>query len=229
MKIPRHVAIIPDGNRRYAKEHGLPAFEGHRLGFERAIEISTKARELGVTVLTLWGFSTENWKRSQDEVNKLMTLFEIMIGRYLKDALKNGVRLLHIGRKDRLPKKLLSRILEAEKQTEAFNKYYFVLAIDYGGQDEILRAAKKLVNDKVSTNDITESLFNKYLDTACLPYPYPDLIIRTSGENRLSGYLPWQSVYAELIFIKEYFPAFTPKIFAECLEEYSRRKRNFGA
>ncbi len=224
-KIPYHVAIIPDGNRRWAKERGLPSFEGHRRGFDAAKKISRKARELGIKVLTLWAFSTENWNRSKDEVNYLMGLYEKFIDDNLKEAMKDEVRIIQIGRKDRIPENLRKKIINAEEKTSKFHKHYFVVALDYGGHDELLRAIQKMQKD---TKNITEKDLYRNLDTKDLPYPNVDLIIRTSGEMRTSGYLIWQATYAEFIFIKKHFPDFTPEIFEECIREFSERQRRFG-
>ncbi len=229
MKIPRHVAIIPDGNRRWAKMHNLPTFEGHRHGFEMAVKIGKKARDLGIPIMTFWGFSTENWKRSPEEVDKLMFFFGKMIDRFIKDAVVDKIRIIHLGRKDRLSKTLLSKIENAEKKTVKYKQYYLVLALDYGGQDEIIRALKHMIGDKVASSKINEKLINSYLDTKNIPFPYPDLIIRTSGEKRLSGYLLWQSAYAELMFVDNFFPDFTPDLFVKCIDDFGSRNRNFGA
>jgi len=241
--LPKHVAIIPDGNRRWAKEKGLPAFLGHKAGFEAAVKIAKKARELGVHTLTLWGFSTENWARSQEEKNYLFELFVKMTDQYLKEAHQEGIKIVHLGRKDRLPTKLLNKIAQAETETQEHSHYYLNLALDYGGQDEIMRAIgkcqKDLATGKIELTDLNKEvghyhgkypycLFKNYLDTADQPNPYPDLIIRTSGEQRLSGFLLYQSVYSELYFEKKHFPDFTPEKFAAALKAYSDRKRRFG-
>lgn len=222
----KHVAIIPDGNRRWAKKRGLPTIEGHRRGFNRAKELTKKARELGIEILTLWAFSTENWKRSKDEVGYLMKIYERWIDDYLKEAIVDKVRLIHIGRKDRINKTLLEKIQNAEEQTKTFRKNTLVLALDYGGQDEILRAVQKLIKDKPESENIDEALLSSYLDTKDIPNP--DLIIRTSGEKRLSGFLLWGSAYAEFAFIDECFPDFTTDLFEKCIDEYRKRLRRFG-
>lgn len=224
--IPNHVAIIPDGNRRWAKAHGLPTLEGHRRGFEMAKKIARKARELGVRVLTFWAFSTENWNRSPEEVGYLMKLYEKLIDDNLKEAIKDQVRLIHIGRVDRLPERLLIKLHNALDKTKDFTKHYLVIALDYGGHDEVLRAVSRLLRAGVDT--ITERDIYQNLDTRDLPYPDVDLIIRTSGEMRTSGYLIWQAAYAEYMFTKKHFPEFTPEDFEACIEEYGQRQRRFG-
>lgn len=221
MNTPHHVAIIPDGNRRWARERNLPTFEGHRKGFETLVKIARESRDLGIKVFTVWGFSTENWKRSDDEVSYLMGLYSRMIDEYLKEALRDGIRIVHLGRKDRLDKKLLKKIKDAEEKTKDFDKYYLSVGIDYGGRDEILRAIKKS-----SIN--SESDMDKALDTSALPYPNPDLIIRTGGEKRLSGLLLWQSQYSELKFVDKYLPDFSPEDFKACVNDYSQRNRRYG-
>ena len=222
----KHVAIIPDGNRRWARNRGLPTIEGHRRGFNRAKELTEKARELGIEILTLWAFSTENWKRSKDEVGYLMKIYERWIDDYLKEAIVDKVRLIHIGRKDRISKKLLEKIQNAEDQTKTFRNNTLVLALDYGGQDEILRGVQQLLKDNPKTENIDESLLSSYLDTKNIPNP--DLIIRTSGEKRLSGFLLWGSAYAEFAFVDECFPDFTPELFEKCIDDYRKRLRRFG-
>ncbi len=220
-KIPNHVAIIADGNRRWAKERNLPAFEGHRRGFENIKVLSKKAKALGIKVITFWVFSTENWKRATDEVGYLMNLAERVIDSQIKDAKEEETRIVHIGRKDRLPEKLRIKMEKAENETKQFTKYYFVMALDYGGHDEIERAVKKM-------KDVQTEKIDDYLDTHILPYPNPDLIIRTSGEERLSGFMTWQSAYSEYSFSPLYFPDFGPEALEKSILEYGERKRRFG-
>lgn len=221
-----HIALIPDGNRRWAREKGLPAFFGHKKGFDCSIKLAKKTRELGIKILTFWAFSTENWQRSKEEINYLMNLFKQMIDKNLKTALKEEIRIIHLGRKDRIDKNLREKITLAEKKTKSFNKYYLAIALDYGGKDEILRAIKKIKEEKVK--DLNENIFKNFLDTKDLPYPEPDLIIRTSGEVRTSGFMIWQSAYSEWIFYPKYFPDFTCDDLEECILQYSKRKRRFG-
>lgn len=219
--IPNHVAIIPDGNRRWAKERGLPTFEGHRKGFQALINIGKKARELGIKILTVWAFSTENWKRSSEEVSYLMNLYEMMLEKYLKEALKEKIRIIHLGRKDRINKTLKNKIINIEEKTKNFTRYYLCIGLDYGGRDEIVRAIKK-------SSNLSEDNFNQFLDTKDLPYPNPDLIIRTGGEQRLSGFLLWQSQYSELIFVDKYLPDYSIDDFENNIIEFSKRQRRFG-
>jgi len=215
--IPNHVAVIPDGNRRWATERGKTTYEGHKKGFEELIKIAKKARDLGIKVFTVWAFSTENWKRSPEEISYLMKLFEVMLDKYLNEALKDKVRIIHLGRKDRINENLRNKIIDAENKTKTFNKHYLCIGLDYGGRDEIDRAVSKGKND-----------FVQHLDTKDLPFPDPDLIIRTGGEQRLSGFLLWQSQYSELIFEKKYLPDYSDDDFEETIKEFSERQRRFG-
>lgn len=218
---PKHVAVIPDGNRRWANEKGLPTLVGHRAGFDALVKIARKSRGMGIKIMTIWAFSTENWKRSSEEVSYLMDLYLEMVGRYLKEAMNEEIRIVHLGRKDRISGKLRDKIYEAEEKTKNFKKYYLAIALDYGGRDEIVRAISK--NTIKNEQDLNESL-----DTAHLPNPDPDLIIRTGGEKRLSGYLLWQCQYAELAFVDKYLPDYTPQDFVNTIDQYEKRSRRFG-
>jgi len=231
--IPNHIAIIPDGNRRWAKEHGLPSLEGHRRGFDVAVKIGKKIRFLGIHTMTMWAFSTENWNRDSEEVSYLMKLYETFIEKNLREALKEKIRIIHLGRKDRVSKKLLERIQNSEEKTKDFKDYILNIALDYGGRDEIIRAIGKIPNSSVrqaqdKIPNLSEENFGEFLDTADQPYPNPDLIIRTSGEQRTSGLMIWQAAYAEYIFIKKHFPDIKDKDIEMAIEEYSQRQRRFG-
>ncbi len=219
--LPKHVAIIPDGNRRWAKGKGLPTLAGHRSGFEALVKIARKSRDLGIKIMTIWAFSTENWKRSKTEISYLMDLYSEMIDKYLKEAMDENIRIIHLGRKDRINARLRDKISNTEEKTKGFEKYYLCIALDYGGRDEIMRALKK----KPIKNEKDLSLA---LDTFALPYPDPDLIIRTGGEKRLSGYLLWQCQYAELEFVEKHLPDYTPDDFVKSINDYSERSRRFG-
>jgi len=226
--IPKHVVIIPDGNRRWAREKGLQSFQGHVRGFELVMDLGDKAHEMGVKVLTIWAFSTENWKRSKKEVNFLMSLFSKKIDEYLEKALEKNIRIIHIGRKDRIPQVLRDKIVQAEQKTARFSKLHLVIALDYGGRDEVVRAFNRFKIKDSGFKNLDEESFGSYLDTKDLPYSNPDLVIRTSGEFRTSGFMIWQTAYSEYIFVKKYFPDFSVEDFAECIREYSRRTRRFG-
>lgn len=228
-QVPNHIAIVLDGNGRWARSRGLPATKGHEAGAEALQDIISASRDLGVHTLTLWGFSTENWKRPPQEVAKIHRLIKEKIKAQLKRAKEENVRFHHIGRKDRLPPDLLKWINKAEKETKNNTDHILNLAIDYGGRDELIRAFKKMIEDGVSSDKLTEDLVDSYLDTADQPYPYPDLFIRTSGEQRTSGLMPWQMTYAELYFEPDHLPDFTPEKLKTAVLDYSRRRRRFGA
>ncbi len=221
--LPKHVAIIMDGNRRWAKKRGLPAFEGHRRGAINFEKLVNHARKMGISCLSTWAFSTENWKRTKDEVDNLFTLIEEMARKYEDKCGKEKIRFVHLGRKDRIPTTLKDIILKAEKETKDFTEFTIVLAIDYGGHDELLRTIEKLEKNKLKLN--SENI-EKNLDTAEIPQI--DLIIRTGGEKRLSGFMSWQCAYAELYFTDTYFPAFGPKKLEEAIKDFSKRERRFG-
>ncbi|MBU0572528.1 di-trans,poly-cis-decaprenylcistransferase [Patescibacteria group bacterium] len=227
-KVPDHIAIIPDGNRRWARARGLHTFQGHKKGFDGTIELARAARSWGVHTVTLWGFSTENWDRTKEEISYLMKLYKKLIDDYLGEAKKEKIKIVHLGRKDRLPKVLLKKIKQAEEETKDGDKYIMNIAIDYGGHDDIIRATREMINDKVEAKDVNKKLFEKYLDTKGQPYPYVDLMIRTSGEQRTSGFLLWQSEYNEFYWENDHFPDFTPEKLKEAILDYSRRRRRFG-
>jgi len=221
---PRHVVIIPDGNRRWAKERGLEPWEGHGVGMERTKELIQIAPEAGVSHMTFWGFSTENWSRPAREVKWLMETFAKALTGLGGELIKNGVSFRHLGRKDRLHSAFARGIADLEQRTSTFKDKTFSIALDYGGRDELLRAFAKVSKTDQSPN---EESISSVLDTAGLPDP--DLIIRTSGEQRLSGIMPWQGVYAELYFTPVHFPDFTVSEFQLALADYSSRQRRFGA
>ncbi len=224
--LPKHLAIIPDGNRRWAKEKNLPSFEGHRRGFDTAVEISKYVRDLGIHTFTLWAFSTENWKRTKEEVGYLMRLYAEMTDKYLKEAKDDEVRIVHLGRKDRIPDYLLEKIVKAENETAHFSKNVLNIALDYGGRDEIVRAIQKLTTDDLI--NINEENFEDLLDTKNQPHPHPDLIIRTSGEMRTSGLYVWQAAYAELMFLNKHFPDLSKEDIDQAVQEFAKRQRRFG-
>ena len=226
--LPNHIAIIPDGNRRWAREHGLPTLEGHRKGFDVGIKIAKYIRSLGVHTLTAWAFSSENWSRTKKEVSYLMGLYEAMLDKFLSEALKDNVRIVHLGRKDRIPKSLLKKIESVEQKTRDNTKYILNIALDYGGRDEVLRAIKKLNDERITNDQLTEMAFENFLDTAGQPYNSPDLIIRTSGEMRTSGLMIWQVAYAEYIFFNKHFPDLKPSDIDRAISEFTKRRRRFG-
>ncbi len=226
--IPNHVAMILDGNRRWARSRGLHPWEGHYAGHEAVNKLARSARQLGVHTFTVWAFSTENWARPEEEIEAIMNIFRKALMQAKKDALAEKVRLVHIGRKDRLPADIVDLITDAEEATKNFSHNTFNFAVDYGGHDEVLRAVKQIVTDRVPVAKIDTKLFESYLDTASQTYPYVDLFIRTSGEQRTSGLFPWQMEYAEYYFEPEHLPDFTPAKLREAILDYSRRRRRFG-
>jgi len=226
LNVPKHVAIIPDGNRRWAKARGMEGYQGHEKAGEsdNMISLFEEAKNLGVKYISFWGFSTENWKREKEENDKLFNVLLMGIEKFVEYAHENKVRFRHLGRKDRLPKDVMDGLEKLEKETEKYDEYNVNLFLDYGGRDEIVRTVNKLL--EMRAKKINEEQFSKMLDTHDIPDP--DLIIRTSGEQRLSGFMPYQGVYAELIFIKKHFPDFSPEDIREAIEEFSSRKRRFG-
>ncbi len=227
-----HIALIPDGNRRYATSHHLPTFEGHRRGFEVVKKLGEHIRKLGIPVFTVWAFSSENWKREADEVKHLMEIFERWFRDYLSTAKKEHIRIKHIGRKDRIPSTLLKQIQICEDETSQFADHTLIVALDYGGQDEVERAVKKLIIEngelKMDVDDENKNSFESQLDTAGLEFPNPDLVIRTSGEQRTSGFMIWQAAYSEWIFHDKHLPAFTIEDLDECIAQYDARQRRYG-
>jgi len=226
--IPNHVAIVLDGNGRWARSRGLPPTKGHEVAAQKLAGIVKASREMGIHTLTLWAFSTENWKRPPKEVNKIFSLIKSVVKRELRKAEKENVKFCHLGRKDRLPKDLLEVIIDAEEKTKNNTGNILNLAVDYGGRDEILRAVRRIVEDKIPPDKIDEKCFSSYLDTAGQPYPNPDLFIRTSGEQRTSGFLPWQLTYSEFYFEETHLPDFTPEKLKKAILDFSRRRRRYG-
>ncbi len=227
---PKHVAIIPDGNRRWAKRVHMPAVEGHRRGADLIVRLMRHAKKRGVKVLSVWGFSTENWKRMDKEIAGLMGIFEQGIRYYFKEMVRNRMRFIHMGRKDRLSDSLRSLIKQTEEETKHFTSLYFLFGLDYGGRNEMIRAINTILTEKrkLGKNGLTEESFAQFLDTKDAPVPFPDMVIRTGGEQRTSGFMIWQTEYAEWIFRDILFPDFSEKEFDECLDEYLQRQRRFG-
>ncbi len=230
-EIPRHIAIIMDGNGRWAKERGLPRLEGHRAGAESVREVMEACIELGVEYLTLYAFSSENWSRPATEVTALMSLLDRFLDEKAKDLDRQNVRLLAIGQLDRLPTKTRALVERIKARTAGHTTMTLVLALSYGGREEIVSAARSLATDavagKISPADIDGELFASRLQTAGIPDP--DLLVRTSGEMRVSNFLLWQISYAEMVIVKKYWPDFRQGDLFEVVEEYKRRNRRFGA
>ncbi|MBI3282553.1 di-trans,poly-cis-decaprenylcistransferase [Candidatus Curtissbacteria bacterium] len=225
-KVPEHIVIIPDGNRRWAKAHKLAPIAGHKKGLAAAMKVVRGSRDLGVKVLTLWGFSTENWNRPPSEVGYLMRVYAQFFKKHLKELVTEDVRFRWLGRRDRVPL-LLKKVLEkVEEATSKNRKYILNICIDYGGHDELVRAIRKILSKGIAPSKIDESAVAANLDTAGLPDP--DLLIRTSGEHRTSGIMPWQTAYTELYFSKLYFPDFSLSELKRALADFARRQRRFG-
>ncbi len=228
---PRHIAVIMDGNGRWAKERGLPRREGHRAGAESVREVMEACKELGVKFLTLYAFSSENWSRPEAEVEALMTLLDRFLDEKAKDLDKQNVRLRAIGQLERLPEKTRARIDRIEKRTAGHDSMTLVLALSYGAREEIVAAARSLATDAIagliSPADIDCELFASRLQTADIPDP--DLLVRTSGEMRVSNFLLWQISYSEIVIVKKFWPDFRQGDLFEAVAEYQRRNRRFGA
>ena len=224
VKIPKHVAIIMDGNGRWAKRQGLPRVAGHYKGAEVAEDIVEYAIELGIEHMTLFAFSTENWKRPKEEVSTLFELLRQYLISKKEKLYKLGIKVRFIGRKDRINKNLLSLMKEIEEESKENKNLVLNLAIDYGGRDDIVRAVNRVVREQ--PNRINEETFSQYLDLSCSPDP--DLLIRTAGEKRISNFLLWNLAYTELYFTDTLWPDFSRKDFLKALEDFSRRKRRFG-
>jgi len=226
--VPNHIAIILDGNRRWARSRGLQTLLGHKAGFEAGLKIARASRAWGVHTFTVWGLSTENWDRSPKELAYLMKLYWKMVSTIEEETKKDNIKFVHLGRKDRIPKSLALYIKRIEEKTKNNKAHVFNAAIDYGGHDEILRATKKIIDSGVKSNELDEKKFASFLDTGDQPYPYVDLFIRTSGEQRTSGFLPWQLNYAEYYWELDHLPDMTPRKLADIILDYSRRRRRFG-
>jgi undecaprenyl diphosphate synthase len=230
MTTPEHVAIIMDGNGRWAKARGLPRVAGHRAGVEALRKTVRAAADSGVAWLTVYAFSSENWSRPKSEVSDLMGLLKLFIRRDLADLHQSGVRVRVIGEREGLSPDIAALLDEAESLTRDNTSLNLVIAFNYGGRDEIVRAtraiARAALSGEIKSDAITAEVFAGFLDTAGIPDP--DLVIRTSGEQRMSNFLPWQTAYSELVFLPCYWPDFTAEYFAEALRQYAARERRFG-
>jgi len=228
--VPKHIAIIMDGNGRWAKSKGLPRSAGHVKGAANIETIARAMKKRGIKYLTIYAFSTENWIRPKDEVDKLMDLLEEYLTKAYKNAEKNKMRLKVIGRRDNLSEKIQKKIEETEEATSKYDELVLQVAFNYGSRDEIVRATKAISNDvaegKLNADDINEETLSSYLDTKDVPDP--DLLIRTSGEERLSNYLLWQLAYSEFYFSEVPWPAFSVKNLDEAIEEFNNRNRRYG-
>ncbi len=224
--MPRHVGIIMDGNGRWARQRGLPRLAGHRAGVENLRRVFYAAVELGVPILTLYAFSTENWKRPQEEVKGLLKLLDEALDKEVDELHKHGVQLRHIGSLDPLSESLKQKIRDAVELTRHNTRLIANIAFNYGGRQEIVRAVRAIIRDGLKPAEITEAVIARYLYTADLPDP--DLIIRTSGELRVSNFLIWQGAYTEYYISPVYWPDFDKDEFYKALVAYSKRDRRFG-
>lgn len=222
----KHLAIIMDGNRRWAKDRGLPSLEGHRKGYDKLKEVGEWCIEKGITTLTVYAFSTENWNRSEEEVNYLMDLLHNALTKEIGEFDKRGIKLKIIGSRERLAEKMVQAIDEAEAKTKDNTKGTLNLCINYGGRLEIVDAVKKLINQGIKPEDINEQAISNNLWLA--GQSNPDLIIRTSGEQRLSGFLTWESVYSEFLFIDKHWPDFDQADLVAAIDDFNSRQRRFG-
>ena len=225
--VPAHIAIIMDGNGRWAKERGLPRLAGHRAGTENIRKIIEGCVEFGVQYLTLYAFSTENWRRPQPEVTGLMTILGEVIDRETQELHRNGVRLRHLGCLDALPPRLQERVLYAVELTRRNERLTVNVAFNYGGRAEIIEAARRMMRDGISPDAVDERTFSSYLYTDGVPDP--DLIVRTAGEMRLSNFLLWQAAYAEYYSTPRYWPDFGREELAQAIREFARRERRYGS
>lgn len=230
MKIPQHVAIILDGNGRWAKSKGMPRNYGHTMGAKNVEVICKAAHDLGISYLTMYAFSTENWNRPENEVGALMKLLNSYLKNCIKTADKNNMRVRILGDISRLDESMQKQIRDLEEASKHNDGLNFQIALNYGSRDEMIRAMKKMIADhdagKLEISDISEETFEHYLDTKDIPDP--DLLIRTSGEQRLSNYLLWQLAYSEFYFTEVPWPDFSPEELKKAVESYSNRDRRYG-
>lgn len=231
MNVPNHVAIILDGNGRWAKSRNMPRTYGHMVGCDNLEKICYIARDLGIKYLTVYAFSTENWKRSKDEINGLMKLFRRYLKRCIKSSRENEMRVRIIGDTNAFDEDIRESIQVLEDYSKGYDKLHFQIALNYGSRDEILRAAVRMAEDvkcrSLREEDITEEVFSSYLDTSGIPDP--DLMIRTSGEERLSNFLLWQLAYTEFYFTDVPWPDFHKEELVKAIEQYNSRDRRYGS
>lgn len=225
-RIPQHVAIIMDGNGRWAAQRGLPRLAGHKAGTENLRRVIRAAAKLGIKYLTFYAFSTENWRRPKEEIEGLMRLLAAYIDEETEKLHAEGARLLHIGHLDGLGEELANKVRHAIELTSQNQTITIILAFNYGGRDEILNAVKNLIDSGIRPEEVNEDTLSGAMFTAGIPDP--DLVIRTSGEQRLSNFLIWQSVYSEFAFPETLWPDFDEQALADCVEDFANRERRFG-
>lgn len=224
--VPRHVAIIMDGNGRWAKARGLPRLAGHRAGTENLRPILEASVEFGIESLTIWAFSTENWQRPETEVRGLLRILERMLQRELRELHKQGVQLRHLGRMERLPKRIQTQVLDAIELTKDNDRIILNVAFDYGGRAEIVHAVQQIIRKGIPADEVNEELLSSYMYTA--GQPDPDLIIRTGGELRTSGFMLWQSAYTEYYITPTFWPDFDHQELYKALVDFGQRDRRYG-
>ncbi|KAJ4875191.1 Dehydrodolichyl diphosphate synthase 5 [Raphanus sativus] len=231
-RLPKHVAIILDGNRRWAQKRGLGTFEGHKAGARRLMENAKDCFAMGTNTVSLFAFSTENWARPEDEVNGLMSLFEECFGSEIHFFHRDKIKISVIGNRTKIPESLQVLIKEAEETTKSYEGKHLILAIDYSGKFDILQACKSLAEKAktglIQVDDIDENMMDKELMTKCSEFPNPDLLIRTSGEQRISNFFLWQSAYTELYYTNVLWPDFGEAEYLDALTWYQQRQRRFG-
>jgi len=220
--------MILDGNRRWATSKGKNVLEGHKVGADTVRKLIRHLHKIGVHTVTIWVFSTENWNRDTIQVKGLMMLFEQIAEVYLKEAMEQKSRIVHLGRRDRIPQGLREKIEKYERLTEGYTEHTLNIALDYGGRDEVLRGVRRAIEQGIAPEDIATESFNDFLDTRNQLHPEPDIIIRTGGEHRMSGFLIWQGVYAEYFFPEKFLPEMTTDDLDAILVEYNNRERRFG-
>jgi undecaprenyl diphosphate synthase len=225
-RVPQHVAIIMDGNGRWAIKRGLPRLAGHKAGTENLRRVIRSSVEFGIKYLTIYAFSTENWGRPPEEVQGLMFILQDVIDRELNELHKEGVQLRHIGRLERLDPRIQKKVLKAIDLTKNNDRLILNVAFNYGGRDEIVCAIQKIINDGIPAEDVTDEMVNRYLFTAGVPDP--DLIIRTSGELRVSNFLIWQAAYSEWYITPTFWPDFDKEEYRHALEDFANRDRRYG-
>jgi len=230
MDVPYHIAIIMDGNGRWAKKRKLPRTAGHRQGIKRIKEIVRAAQKIGIKALTIFAFSTENWNRPKSEIKFLFSYLDDFLDSYKKELIKNGIRLKVIGRRDRIDRRIVKKIENLEKITLKNNKFFFNVALDYGGRWDIVNSTKNIVSDykkgKITEESINEDIFSSYLQLFGMPNP--DLLVRTSGEQRISNFLLWDLAYSEVYFTPVFWPDFDEGNLNKAVEVYNKRERRFG-
>lgn len=230
MKIPKHIAVIMDGNGRWARRRALPRTAGHKIGIDKIDRISRDAKDLGVKMMTFFAFSTENWSRPKGEVEFLFSYLDKFIDKYGEDFVAEKVKFNLIGRRDRVKKSIIEKLEELERKTADNKDFIINIALDYGGKWDIVQAARKILKEskdnKISEEDITEEYFQEKLSLGKLPRP--DLLIRTSGEYRISNFLLWDLAYSELYFPNTFWPAFSKRHLKKAIKIFSRRERRFG-